>query len=146
MNMKLTNKYEIVGVLMRAPERRFWSVTDESKYCVRLLVQTYREWKGERRNVQVHEVEVMGECRDMAESLRVGEVVRLSGYMTGREWENKRGEKRVIGGLKAVEVEVVTKEGGDRREAGVSQHERAKANGYMPEPSDDRMEDDDIPF
>ena len=36
--------------------------------------------------------------------------------------------------------------GGDRREAGVSQHERAKANGFTPEQVHEELAEDDIPF
>lgn len=140
---QMVNKFELVGVLTRKPERVFWSLIDKSKYNVLLVVETYREWNGERKNYQLHPVEAIGEARDMAESLRAGEVVRLAGFCTGRPWRNpKTGKEAIIEGKKATVAEVVTAEAVPAPTA----HEQAKANGFTPEQVHDAFAEEDIPF
>ena len=140
--VKMVNRFELVGALARTPERVFW-FKDQSKYNVLLVVETFREWQGERKNYQLHQVEVLGDARDMAEALRVGELVRLEGFCTGRPWSNpKTGKDKIIEGKKATVVEVVTAAPPSPEP---TPHEKAKANGYAPEPMPYEYEED-IPF
>lgn len=148
--IKLYGRFEAVAMVPEKPSRHYWRMDDDN-YDVHLKCQTWREWQGEKKNIQTFEVECIGETRDNAEATRPGEVVRVEGFIGGRDWTNKHGEALNFKSLKVTTFENLSRQAQPAAAPAPSAHVQAKANGYQPQageplPWESNNGDDDIPF
>jgi single-strand DNA-binding protein len=143
----MLNKVQIIGNVGRDPEVR--SMQTGSRVA-NLSVATSESWKdkntGERREkTDWHNVVVFNEniVNFIENYVKKGSKVYIEGKIETRTWEDNQGVKKYM-------TEVVVRPFGgelkllDKIERDQSSHDRAKANGYQPDPIDDF--EDEIPF
>lgn len=157
----MMNHVFLVGNLAQDPELRYTSsqipvmtmrlVTNESYYN--------KETKERKEKVEYHTVVLWGKYGEaLNKILGKGSLIGVIGQLTTRNWEDKEGRKRYSTEIKASDIKPLARWGRDRavgpdaNAKAPSQHDKAKANAYVPEDEPvtpdqgDMFDDDDIPF
>ncbi len=147
------NKMMIIGNLGADPELRY---TPSGKAVANLRVavnHNYRDASGEwQKETQWFTVEVWDQAAErVAEQVRKGNKVYAEGRLRTREWEGNDGQKRTSVEIRADRVLSLERreppEGGyaDASRGG-NQEPAARPAGAAPQPSNETLDVDDIPF
>jgi single-strand DNA-binding protein len=106
MSMAADNHTTIVGNLVEDPEVRF-TQTGVAVANLRVAVTQRVQQEGQWRDGETSFFKVnvwRGQAENLAESLRKGDRVMVTGRLRQRSWESPEGEKRSVTELEADEV------------------------------------------
>lgn len=146
--MSSVNKVILIGNCAKDPDTRYMS---NGEAVTNLTIATSERWKdknGEKQEkTEWHRVTFYRKLAEIAgEYLKKGSQVYIEGRMETKKWTDKSGVEKYTTEIIANEMVML---GGKSADPSHSQHQKEKANGYMPPDSKPEIVDDfedDIPF